>query len=184
MSEILPSLNAYDWIALLVLVLSMAVGMLRGFVRELASIGAWFGAFIAARQGAEPLAAHAERLLENSAVRLALCFITIFVVTLIVIGLLGQWMAQAVRKVGLRPLDRVLGAGFGVVRAGLIVMVLVMLAALTGVTGQKDWQRAASTAWLEKMTAHATAILPAALAERIHLHGAAVRAPRNLTGEG
>lgn len=184
MSDVLPVMNAYDWIVVLVVLLSMAVGMLRGFTRELGSIGAWIGAFIAARQGAAPLAAYAEHALENSAVRLALSFIVIFVITLIVIGLIGQWLAQAVRKVGLRPVDRLLGAAFGVVRAALILMLLVTLAALIGITEQKDWRHAWSTAWLEKITARGTAILPAALAERIHLHGARAPAARDLTEEG
>jgi membrane protein required for colicin V production len=180
----LPALSAYDWIALLVLILSMAVGLLRGVVREVASIAAWLGALLAARQWSEPLAVHFEHSIENGALRLALAFIVVFVVALILIGLIGQWLAQAIRKVGLRPLDRVLGALFGVVRGGLILLVLVLLAAATGVNEQRDWKHAVSTAWMERMAARALPILPPALAQRIHLHAPASAAAVHLKREG
>jgi membrane protein required for colicin V production len=176
--------SAYDWIVLLVLLLSMAVGLLRGVIRELASIVSWAGAFVAARQLAEPLAGHFERSIENGALRLSLAFIVVFVVTLIVIGLLGQWIAQAARKVGLRPLDRVLGAGFGLVRGALILIVLVLLAAAVGVNEQRDWKQAASTVWLERLAAYALPVLPPALAGRIHLHRSAAGAAAVQHGEG
>lgn len=176
-------LSAYDWIVLLVLLLSMGVGVLRGVIREIASLLSWFGAFIAARQFAEPLAAHFAHAMENSALRLALAFIAVFVVTLVVIGLLGQLIAQAARKVGLRPLDRVLGAGFGLLRGGLILIVLVLLAASLGVNDQRDWKQAISTPLLERMASYALPFLPVGLASRIHLHVASAGRARGGNGE-
>lgn len=177
MVESLPTLNAYDWVAILVLLLSMLVGLMRGVVRESASLAAWAAAFLVARHGAEPLARHAAALLQNSAVRLALAFIVLFVVTLVGMGLLGQALAALLRRAGLGVLDRCLGAAFGVVRAALILMVLVMLAALTGINQQPDWRRAATTAWLEQLTARGLSLLPAALASHIPLHAAAADRP-------
>ncbi len=184
MFSAMPALNAYDWIVILVLLLSMTVGLMRGMSRELASIGGWICAFLAARAGAEPVSRHFEHALENSAVRLALCFIAVFVLTLLVCGLVAQWLVSAVRKAGLRPLDRLLGALFGVVRAALIVMMLVILAGATHVNEQRDWKRAYSTAWLERMTVRGLAILPAALAQQIPLHGAAAGPQQERSQEG
>lgn len=177
-------LSAYDWIALLVLLLSMAVGVLRGVIRETASLAAWAGAFLAARGFAEPLAARFEHSVENGALRLALAFIVLFVCTLVVIGLLGQLIAQAARKVGLRPLDRLLGAAFGLVRGLLILVVLVLLAASLGVNEQRDWKQAWSTAVLERVASHALPWLPAGLASKIHLHSSAAEAALVRQGEG
>ena len=177
-------LSAYDWIALLVLLLSMGVGVLRGVIRETASLASWAGAFLAARQFSETLAAHFEHSLENSALRLALAFIVIFVATLVLIGLLGQLIAQAARKVGLSPLDRLLGAGFGLLRGCLILTVLVLLAASLGVNEQRDWKQAWSTAWLERMAAYALPVLPVGLASRIHLHSGAAQLMPGRHGEG
>ena len=184
MSDFAHHLGAYDWIVILVILLSMAVGLMRGVIRETASIAAWGGAFLAARQFSEPLAARFEHSIDNSALRLAIAFIVVFVVALILIGLVGQWLAQALHKVGLRPLDRALGALFGVLRGALIVLVLVILAAVTGVNQQRDWKQAFSTAWLERMTARALPILPPALAGRIHLRSEPVSAAMPLQGEG
>lgn len=184
MSDLSAHFSAYDWIVVLIVLLSMAVGVLRGVVRETASIAAWAGAFLMAHHFSDRLAGYFEHSIDNGALRLALAFITVFVVSLVVIGLIGQWLAQAVRKVGLRPLDRVLGALFGLVRAGLILIVLVMLAAMTGVNEQRDWKHALSSAWLERLAAYALPILPPALAGRIHLHGEQVGARHFLHWEG
>lgn len=177
-------LSAYDWIALLVLLLSMGVGLLRGVIREIASLGAWLGAFLAARQFSDMLAAHFAHTLENSALRLSLAFIVIFVVTLVLIGLLGQLLARAARKVGLSVLDRLLGAGFGLLRGCLILVVLVLLAASLGVNEQRDWKQAWSTPWMERMAAYALPILPVGLASRIHLHTGSAQALPGRHGEG
>ena len=52
---------------------------------------------------------------------------------------LVAWLAKKlIEAVGLRPVDRVLGAVFGVVRAGVLVLVLGVVAQLTPV-GEAAW---------------------------------------------
>ena len=89
---------------------------------------------------------------------------------LISIRLLGRALSKAASSVGLGLLDRFLGAVFGLVRAAAILMVLVVLAALTGLNEQADWKRAWFTIPLEHLTALALPLLPKAVAVRVHLH--------------
>jgi len=76
--ELLSNLSAYDWIVILAAVFSMLVGLMRGMITELVSFGSWFGALLLARLGAEPLGKFCEHTMENSALRLGLAFILIF----------------------------------------------------------------------------------------------------------
>jgi membrane protein required for colicin V production len=168
--EFLFNLSAYDWIVLLVASISMLMGLIRGMITELVSFGSWFGALLTARFGAESLGQYFEHTMENSAMRLGLAFILVFVVSLIVIRLLGRALSKAANQVGLGALDRMLGALFGMVRAIAILMLLVVIAALTGLNDQPDWKRAWFTMPLERMTALALPLLPEAVAARVHLH--------------
>ena len=171
--ESVKLLSAYDWIAVLVVLLSMGIGLLRGVIKEIASLVSWAGAFAAAHQFSEPLARHFEHSIENSALRLLLAFITVFAATLIVVGLLGQLLAQTARKVGLGPYDRVLGASFGIIRGLLVLVLLVMLASSLGINEQRDWKQALTTGPLERMAGLALPWLPPGLVSRIHLHSGA-----------
>ena len=170
MSSLLTDFSAYDWIVLVVLVASLLMGVMRGMINELVSLGSWFGAVLTARLGAEPLAKMFEHSMQNSALRMGLSFILIFFVSLILIRWIGRLLSKAAREVGLRSLDRLLGAVFGLVRALTILMVLVILAALTGLNEQPDWKHAVLTGPLERLTAYALPLLPKAVAERVHLH--------------
>ena len=171
--EMVKALSAYDWIAALVVLLSMGIGLLRGVIKEIASLASWTGAFLAAHQFSEPLAHHFETSIQNGALRLILAFITVFAATLVVLGLLGQLLAQTARKVGLGPYDRLLGAAFGVVRGLLVLVLLVMLASSLGINDQRDWKQALTTGPRERLAAIALPWLPAGLVSRVHLHAGA-----------
>jgi len=168
--DFLTHLSAYDWIVIAIALVSMLFGLMRGMITELVSFGSWFGAVIVARLGAEPLGKYFEHTMENSALRLGIAFILIFLVSLVLIRLTGRALSKAANQVGLGALDRLLGALFGFLRALAILMVLVVLAALTGLNDQPDWKRAWFTMPLERATALALPLLPKAIAVRVHLH--------------
>jgi membrane protein required for colicin V production len=168
--EFLSNLSAYDWIVIVITALSTLIGLLRGMITEVVSFGSWFAALLLARLGAEPVGKFFEHSMENSAVRLGIAFILVFLLALILIRLTGRALAKAMNRVGLGFLDRLLGSVFGFVRAIAILMVLVVLAALTGLNDQPDWKRAWFTIPLERLTAVALPLLPKAVAVRVHLH--------------
>jgi membrane protein required for colicin V production len=168
--EFFSNLSAYDWIVLIITLLSTLMGVLRGMIIECVSLGSWIGAVIVARMGAEPVGKFFEHTMENSALRLGIAFVLVFFVSLILIRLIGRAVSKAMNRVGLGLLDRLLGALFGLVRAIALLMVLVVLAALTGLNDQPDWKRAWFTLPLERLTAVALPLLPKDVAVRVHLH--------------
>ncbi|MGP1630256.1 MAG: CvpA family protein, partial [Giesbergeria sp.] len=55
------------------------------------------------------------------------------------------WLAKKlIESVGLRPVDRVLGAVFGMVRAGVLVLVLGVVAQLTPIGSATWWSESVS----------------------------------------
>ena len=76
-------------------------------------------------------------------------FGSVFVLTLIASALLIAVLRRLVNTVGLRPVDRALGAIFGLVRGMVLLMFLVLLAGKTPLHRSADWQ----ASWSVKVVA-------------------------------
>lgn len=139
MSEVsaLP-LAALDWILLAVMFGSLLLGAWRGLVYEVLSLLAWVAAFIVAQWFAADAAALLPMGDSAEPVRYAAGFVLVFIATLFACSLVAWLAKKLIEAVGLRPVDRVLGAVFGVVRAGVLVLVLGVVAQLTPV-GSASW---------------------------------------------
>ncbi|MES2977884.1 MAG: CvpA family protein [Pseudomonadota bacterium] len=144
-----------DWILLALLVLSLLIGAWRGLVFEVLSLLAWVAAFFAAQWFAEDVAAWLPIKSMSGTLRYAAGFVLTFIAAMLVTGLLAALVKKLVEAVGLRTVDRALGAGFGLLRGALLVLVI---AAVVGMTPMKDsswWQESqgakTSTAVLDRL---------------------------------
>ena len=137
-----------DWSLLGVLLLSIVVGMFRGFVFEVLAIAGWFVAWFAAQWAGPEIAPHIPVGTPGSMLNTAAAFASAFLVTLIVWGIGVRLVRGLLHATPLRPVDRLLGAAFGLVR-GLVVLLLV--AAIVGWTPaarSPAWQASVGAAWL------------------------------------
>jgi membrane protein required for colicin V production len=94
-------------------------------------------------------------------------FVAVFVAVLIGFALVRWITTLLLKAVGLRPLDRVLGAMFGAARGVLILFVLVLLAGLTPLPQQQWWRQAMFAPPLETAVLAVKPWLPPELAKRI-----------------
>jgi membrane protein required for colicin V production len=109
-----------------IIVLSAGLAWMRGFVRELLSIGGWIAAGVATLFGlplARPLAN--EKIPDPLFADIA-AGVVIFVVTLIVCSIIGHFISKRVQGSMLGPVDRSLGLMFGLVRGALVVSALAL----------------------------------------------------------
>lgn len=161
-------MTAFDYFVLAVMTLSLLVGVVRGVVSEILALVAWVAAFVAARLWAVPagkllLADLADPLWQQVG-----GFIAVFVAVLIGVALLRWIMGLLLKAAGLRPIDRLLGAFFGVARGVLVLWVLVLLAGLTPLPQERWWRESLFAAPLETGVLAARFWLPPELAKRIH----------------
>ena len=131
-------LAALDWVLLAVAVASLVLGAWRGLVYEVLSLLGWVAAFLAAQWLADDAAALLPMADSAEQVRYAAGFVLVFVATLFACGLVAWLAKKLIEAVGLRPVDRVLGALFGMVRAGVLVLALGVVAQLTSL-GDAPW---------------------------------------------
>lgn len=133
-------MNWADWTILAILGLSIAISMVRGFIREAMSLAVWVAAFAIAMMFHEPLAVWYEGLIETTSLRYLAAWLSLFVAVLLVGGLVNYLLGQLVRTTGLGGTDRMLGAVFGGIRGLVVVMALLMvLPSVLPVDGDQWW---------------------------------------------
>jgi len=136
-------------------------------VREVVSILGWVIAFLAANLLAGPLGPAMPQAIPGAELRVAAAYVAVFVLSLIVTSLAGLLLSKVVQAVGLGSVDRLLGAGFGALRAVLIVLAAALLAGLTGAPRQAWWRDSASGPLLAQAAGALKPLLPQTLVERL-----------------
>ncbi len=133
-------MNWLDYTFLGVIGLSVLIGVVRGFVREVISVVTWVAAFWVAIRYSPVAAALLEAWIESAMIRLVAAFAVLFIATLLAGALVG-WLARLlVGRTGLSGTDRTLGVVFGGLRGGLLVGLVVLGAGLTPVPDESWWR--------------------------------------------
>lgn len=159
-------MNALDLLVLGVMAVSSIMGLMRGLVREVFSLGAWVLAFVFAKSLA-PFVAPMVPWVESEALRHFAAIVLVFVVILVAASLSGSLLSGMVKWIGLAFYDRFMGLVFGALRGGVIVLFLTLLAGLTALPQTRLWQDALIHEQLESGARTAMPWLPSSLVEHI-----------------
>jgi len=134
-----------DYTFLCIVVVSLLIGLFRGFVREALSLATWIAAFAVALRYGPIVAEQLGSSISAPALRVALGYGLVFFGCLIAGSIMTYLCWMLVRTSGLTPVDRTLGAGFGLIRGALLVVAFVMFAGLSGLH-EAPWWRASRLA--------------------------------------
>lgn len=151
----LDAITGWDWFVLIVALLSIGLGVLRGLVRTVFALAAWVVALLGV-----PLASPWLIRVMPDAVPNAVGYVVVFVLLFAAVRALGALAVRALHGVGLGGADRALGAVLGVARALLVVLVVAVVAHLMGQSRQPAWQQAQVRPLLDAMVAWAEPFLP------------------------
>lgn len=158
---------ALDWIFVALLLASMLIGAWRGLVYEVLSLAGWVVAFLVAQWFAADAAAWLPMDGAQETVRYAAGFILVFLVAIFTCGFLAWLGKKLVEAVGLRPVDRTLGAAFGVLRGVFVLLVLVVMARLTQLHEADWWQESRGAALLSGVLNELKPVLPQELGKHL-----------------
>jgi len=129
-----------DWALLGVLVSSMLLGAWRGLVYEVLSVLGWAVSFFTAQWFAPSVAAMLPLQSAGEPVRYAAAFVLVFIGVLVMCSLLTVAIKKLVQAVGLRPIDRTLGAGFGILRGLILLLAATVVMNMTALKTSSWWQ--------------------------------------------
>lgn len=142
-----------DIIAVIILLISTAIAVLRGFVRELLTIVGVIGGTVASWALGPLLSPHmlswitddsieeGEKLFDIVPYEFAASSISygvIFVTVMIILTIISHLMSTSVKAMGLGAVDRSLGALFGIARAVLVIALLYLPVQLFADDEQKE----------------------------------------------
>jgi membrane protein required for colicin V production len=137
-----------DWAVLAVLAVSLLVGALRGLVYEVLSVVSWVAAFVLAQWFAPDVAAWLPLGKASETVRYAAAFVAVFVGVVFAGGVLAWLVKKMIEAVGLRPIDRTLGAAFGLLRGAVLLLAMAVIVNMSSLKSA-DW-------WVDSRTAGVT----------------------------
>jgi membrane protein required for colicin V production len=159
-------MNGIDYAVSGVLLISLLIGLWRGFVHEALSLAGIPLAFVLSKMYVAELAQLMPMSEENT--RLMVAFAVLFIMTMLVWGVLAWMIARVIKAAGLGWPDSVLGALFGLVRGVFVVLALVWLAGMTYFPERPFWREAQMSRTLEDVALLTKTWLPGDIAQRIH----------------
>jgi membrane protein required for colicin V production len=156
-----------DYAILAVITISVLVGALRGFIKEVFSLLVWAAAFFVAYHYGGDLAALMENAVTLPSARTAMGFTGLFVAVLLVGGLLNYLLGRLVEGTGLSGTDRLLGGLFGAARGLLLVVAALLVAGLTPIPADPWWKDSPTIARMMPLVDWAASYLPESIAQHL-----------------
>jgi membrane protein required for colicin V production len=127
----MDALTAFDAIVIVLLILSTLMALARGFMRELATLGAFIAALAAAYFANQYLLAGFKRFLPEDLptwLPSLILFITFFLLVYIVVAWFGANLSRSIQGIeGIGFIDRFAGALFGFARGAVVLIFFVFL---------------------------------------------------------
>jgi membrane protein required for colicin V production len=143
--------NDLGWVdltLLALLVVSVLIGLARGLLFELMSLVGWVVAYVAAQAYSPRLSAYLPIGAPGSALQLGAAFVLVFVGVLVAWALLARLIRLGLHATPLTLIDRLLGAGFGLLRGTVLLLAVATAVAFTPALRSPPWRDSYAAAWL------------------------------------
>ena len=127
----MEALTAFDAVAIVIVIVSTLMALARGFMRELATLGAFIAAIAAAFFARRYFVDQLDALLPSGSpdwMPDAIIFVVVFLVVYVAVAWFGANLSKTIQGVdGIGLLDRVSGGLFGFARGGVVLVFFVYL---------------------------------------------------------
>ncbi len=119
-------MNPLDMVIVVIMAFCLIRGVFRGLIKEISSIVGVFAGFYAAYTYYGVVAKPLSRWISNSAYLNILSFLIVFCALFILISVIGVIIKYVLNIAFLGWVDRICGAGFGIIKGVLIVSVILI----------------------------------------------------------
>lgn len=160
-------MTIFDYLVLGILGLSILLSVMRGLLQEVLALAAWALSFWLASRYAPQISTWMPQSLPSDSLRYMAAFIAIFCAIWLVSAIVRITLNQFLKATGLKPLDRLLGAGFGCLRGCFLVLTVVLLAGMTSLPREAFWRNAMFSPLCEALALQIKPWLPDAVASKI-----------------
>lgn len=143
-----------------VVLISLIVGIFRGFIREVLSLISWGLALWVGWRFFKPAATYLENMVSSEPVRQIAAFVFIFISVLILLTVASHFLAKLFKVSGIAFIDRLFGALFGFGRGVLIMAIIVLLGGATALPKEPWWHDSVLTPMLTPVTDFLLDLMP------------------------
>lgn len=154
-----------DIVVVSIIAISVLIGLFRGLIKESISLATWILALWVGMTYGPLLAQMLPFSVGSDTVQSLIGIVILFVLVVLAGGIVNYLVGQLVDRTGLSGTDRMLGIIFGVVRGGLIVALLVLLAMMTKLPSEPWWQESATLPFFYDIAQWIRDLLPPELAK-------------------
>jgi membrane protein required for colicin V production len=161
-------LNAFDYLMIVVMVAFTITGALRGFVLEVLSLVLWPLSAFVAWLFAEQTAALYGSMISDPQLRTVAGFVTVFLAVFVIGTIVVYFIHRAVPMRGpLRTSNAVLGGVVGLVRGGIIIVIVFLVAGITPMPQRPWWRESLLTPYFQRAAVTVSSYLPSDIARHI-----------------
>jgi len=158
-------LHTADIVILVALLLPGLVGALYGFLNIVFSIVAWVLAFGISFKFGAVFSPMLEGYIETPIIRNVLAFAGLFLVSLMILSMVGYFIVKLLGRAGLTATDRILGIFLGIGLGGFIIAAVVFLAGFTAFPEESWWRESISIKPFEHIAVWSHRFLPENIAQ-------------------
>lgn len=165
--ELIETIGILDIIFIGILVISVVIGLIRGAIREVLSLVGLFLSVYLAFKFSDVLAnSYVSKVFESEHISYITSFILIVVGTIFAIALINLLISQLLKASGLSWFDRILGVVFGLIRGGVICVIIVtVLGLLPSVTSSNWWIQSTLAPIFKEVASMGTNYMPESVAK-------------------
>lgn len=164
----LLGLNAFDLLMIVVMIAFLITGALRGFVLEVLSLILWPLAAFIAWLFAEQATGLYTSFITDPQLRMVAAFVTVFLVVFVIGTIVVYFVHRALPLRGpLRTSNAVLGGVAGLVRGGIIIIIVFLVAGITSMPQRPWWRESLLTPYFQKAAVAVSSYLPSDIARHI-----------------
>ena len=150
---------------LVIIALPALVGLLYGFLNILFSLLAWTLALGVSIKFSSFFSPMLENTIEMPLIRNMLAFLGLFIVSLMILSIIGFLIVKLLGRTGLTSADRILGLFFGTGLGIAIVTMIIFLMGFTSIPSEQWWEESRIVTPFERISVWSSGYLPENIAK-------------------
>ena len=148
-------------------IISILIGIYRGFVKEALSVVAWILAVVAAFAFGELVSVYIQPFIKQEPLNLAVAYVVVFLIAIIILSIVAHIISQLFASFGMKGIDRTMGGIFGIVRAALVVAMLILVGRFMAMDNHQWWTDSSILEYFEPTAEWLKSYLPADVIKKI-----------------
>ncbi|MEE9446781.1 MAG: CvpA family protein [Arenicellales bacterium] len=147
--------------------ISILIGIYRGFVKEILSLGSWVLAALLAFKFGEQAAVYVKPYITQAPLDLAVAYVGVFLISLVAFSIISHIIGQIFSASGMSGIDRSLGSVFGALRAAAVISILILVARFMALDQQQWWLDSEFLVYFEPIVEWIKTYLPEDILKKI-----------------